>query len=112
MTGLRWVTEKQLESGQGFQKQISEGKFHTPHTWRKKKLHHIKWSSPWLIPRKLQIKGVKRYQLKNHTKAIIKLAANNESKRASEKKGEPSYTSAGRSKSVSAQGPSNRGGSV
>jgi len=54
-----------------------------------KKLRHIKWSSPWLIPRKLQIKGVKRYQLKNHTKAIIKLAANNESKRASEKKGNP-----------------------
>ena len=54
---------------------------------RKKELHQIKYSSPWLIPRKLQIKGVKRYQLKNHTKAIIKLAANNESKRASEKKG-------------------------
>ena len=53
----------------------------------KKNLHHIKWSSPGLIIRKLQIKAAKMYHLKAHITAIIKTAANNEGKRGPGKNG-------------------------
>ena len=47
-----------IESRAGFPEPFSKGKFHKLYMGRKKELHQIKYSSPWLIPRKLQIKEV------------------------------------------------------